>query len=267
MTLPPDVTASIHEIKELARPLATSAFWLSEVLKVSAIYLVAYLSAQLVIRRNVRVNYTRKINHFGIFFVPMLLALLFDYERNAVTSLTSGLIFLVALAPFLAPVRRRLKIFATMFRSLDRPEDRPHTLVWLTTQVVAGYLVIFPMLLILDTFGKPFLIMIPILINAIGDGLAEPVGVRFGRRRYQVRALFTNKRYTRSIEGSACVFASAVAATLLFAGSFTTAELIWGLVIIPVVSTLAEAWSPHTWDTPFIFLAGGASVLVVLAVF
>jgi hypothetical protein len=40
---------------------------------------------------------------------------------------------------FIKPVRKRLALAGTMFLSYDRPEDRPHTMFWLTTQLLAGY--------------------------------------------------------------------------------------------------------------------------------
>ena len=35
--------------------------------------------------------------------------------------------------------------------------------------------------------------------------------------------------------------------------------------IVPALTTLAEAVAPHTWDTPYMFLAGTASLLAVTA--
>ncbi len=84
--------------------------------------------------------------------------------------------------------------------------------MWLTTQIVAGYLVVMPMLLYLAQAGQSELMFIPMLITGIGDTLAEPVGVRFGAHRYAVRALFTHRMYTRSLEGSACILVTGLLA-------------------------------------------------------
>jgi len=107
------------------------------------------------------------------------------------------------------------------------------------------------------------LLLIPILINGLGDGLAEPIGVRFGKHHYQTRALFSQRTYTRSLEGSACVFISAVLAILLFADQFSQLQLVIALTIIPPIMTLTEAISPHTWDSPFLYLIGGLLVIGV----
>ena len=106
-------------------------------------------------------------------------------------------------------------------------------------------------------------VLIPILINGIGDGLAEPVGVRFGRHTYRVYALFSKRQYHRTLEGSACVFLSSLVIIAFHHDAFTLWQWIAALVLVPVCMTLAEAFSPHTWDTPFLFLTGYLAVFAV----
>ena len=43
-------------------------------------------------------------------------------------------------------------------------------------------------------------------VCVVGDGLAEPIGKLYGKHKYETIALFTNQKFTRSYEGSACVF-------------------------------------------------------------
>jgi phytol kinase len=218
-----------------------SAFWLNELARTAVLFLTAYGLGVWVKRTGIRVNYTRKIMHFVILLFPMALAAVFPYEASLFTVVASGLVFIASLGLFTRPLRERSSIVATAFGSFDRPEDRPFTLLWLSTQLLATYAVLVVMLLWLGRYEKATLIYITVLVAGIGDGLAEPVGVRFGRHTYSTRALFTDRRYTRSLEGSACV-----------------------LAIIPLAMTLAEAWSPHTWDGPFLYLAGGASTVATL---
>ena len=106
-------------------------------------------------RWKVRVNYTRKI-----FF--LLLALTATYltldlgESAPALKLLAGVIFLVFLLSLTEPCRRRSKLLRVAFSALDRPEDRPHTLLWLSTQTVATYLVAFGLALapeLLDAVG------------------------------------------------------------------------------------------------------------------
>lgn len=265
--LAPAATGVAELLEAVAREagsLAAPGFWVGEGVKFTLLYLVAYLAGLLVVHKGVRVNYTRKINHFALFFLPIFLAGHFEYERTGATRLASALLFLLLLATYSRAVRERVPLFATMFRSFDRPEDRPFTLIWLSTQIVAGFLVLLPLLVTFARWGVPELIYIPILVNAVGDGLAEPVGVRYGRHTYRVRALFTEKQYTRSLEGSACVFLTCVVVICLFRESFTPAQFWTALAAVPILMTLAEARSPHTWDTPILFVVGGLSLLGIV---
>jgi len=103
-----------------------------------------------------------------------------------------GSIFtLLSLLIFINPIRQRVSILATMFLYFDRPEDRPHKLLWLTTQFMASYVVLDIVVFYLANYNAVELLYIPILINGIGEGLAALVGIRFGKHHYQTRALFS----------------------------------------------------------------------------
>ena len=241
-----------------------SAWIVNEVLRVAALYATAWLLGRWVLARGARVNYTRKILHFVLFFVPLALADWIPYPASIATVVGSGLVFVACIASFALPLRSRSDFLSTAYASIDRPEDRPHTLVWITTQALATYAVLVAVVVWLDRYDQRPLVYITVLVAAIGDGLAEPVGVRFGRHRYRVRALFSDRTYTRSLEGSACVAASGVLAVHVLRGHFTVPEYALAMLLIPVAMTLAEALSPHTWDGPFLYATGGASTVAVL---
>ena len=225
--------------------------------------LVAYASGCLVYYKGVKVNYTRKINHFALFFVPMFLNNFLPAETSIVSIILGIFITLGSLVIYIKPVRNKSKIIERMFLSFDRPEDRPNTLLWLSTQITVGYLIIIPAIIYFISIGYGDLILIPILVNGIGDGLAEPVGIRFGRLKYKTYALFSKIKYERTVEGSACVFFTSLIVIIFFHSSFTSSEFFSALVIFPLVMTLAEAFAPHTWDTPFLFLFGFFSIYIV----
>ena len=239
-------------------------FWLNELLKAIVLYGSTYFLGLWVIKRGIRVNYTRKVFHFILFFFPLFLADHLPFQASVTTTLLSGLIFLLCIGTFVQPLRAKSTFLFTAYAAIDRPEDRPFTLLWVSTQVVATYLVIILMVLWLAEYGKQSLIYIAVLVAGIGDGLAEPVGVRFGKRKYRVRALFTDRSYTRSLEGSACVFLSAILAIFILRPQLTETQLLLALGIVPITMTLAEAFSPHTWDAPFLYLVGGVSLIGVL---
>jgi phytol kinase len=241
-------------------------FLINVAVKAFSLYLVQYVTGLLVEHRGIRVNYTRKINHFALFMIPTYLDRVFAYQETFGLFILGVLLAVLSLAVYVRPLRERYAFIGTMFRSFDRPEDRPYTLLWLSTQIVAGFLVIVPMVILFEHFGLLDLILIPIIINGIGDGLAEPVGVRFGRHTYKVRALFTRKKYVRSLEGSACVFLATIVAITAYHPSFTPLQYVVALAFLPALMTLAEAFSPHTWDTPFLFLAGYLALLGIKAI-
>jgi dolichol kinase len=240
-----------------------AVFLLNQTIKGVLLYLIQYGNGLLVRHRGVKVNYTRKINHFALFFIPMYLDRVFAYENSLGLFVLGSLLVIVTLAIYVKPVRDRVPFIATMFLSFDRPEDRPRTLLWLSTQITTGFLVIIPMIVLFTHQGLLDLVLIPVLINGIGDGLAEPVGVRFGRHKYEVYALFTDKKYVRSLEGSACVFIASLLIVAFHFVYFTQPQFIVALIALPFLMTLAEALAPHTWDTPFLFFVGYSSLFLI----
>ena len=55
-------------------------------------------------------------------------------------SVLGGLVFLASIFIMAEPVRARAPFLQTVFAAFDRPEDRPHTIRWLWTQILASYL-------------------------------------------------------------------------------------------------------------------------------
>ncbi|MBI3866474.1 MAG: hypothetical protein HY290_31725 [Planctomycetia bacterium] len=238
-----------------------STFWMAESLKIACLALIAWVCGLSVRHRNFKVNYTRKVNFFALYLIPLLVDHVFPYEPTAVESALRAVFFMAFLVFMTAPIRERVPPAATMFLSYDRPEDRPYTMLWLTTQLIAGYAILIPMTWVFRRMELSELIFIPVLVHGIGDGLAEPVGVRFGRHKYAARALFSDRRYTRSLEGSACVLVAGIVAVIAFNSSFTTVQFVVALLTVPLLMTLAEAYSPHTWDTPLMLLSGSLALL------
>lgn len=238
----------------------------------SGIYLsIMYLTGLLVVKKGVKVNYTRKINHFALLVIPFLLDMIMRPPESLKTDganyllqaigLLSGLLFFLL---FIEPVRKRVGFLRTAFASLDRPEDRPYTLLWMVTQTTANFLVAIPIGIYLDTIGKQSLIFILFIINGIGDGLAEPIGIRFGKHKYTTRALFTQRKFVRSIEGSAVVFIISLLAVTVSYSLFTPIQFVFTIIILPIAMTLAEAFAPHSWDNPFLFGIGSIILFLIL---
>ncbi|TWT64610.1 hypothetical protein [Allorhodopirellula solitaria] len=225
-----------------------------------------YVTGWCVLRYQVRVNYTRKINHFLLMLIPFVLAWWFPYTPSLATTVTSLVGFVVMTGVFAKPIRDRVPLVATAFAAVDRPEDRPHTLAWILSQAVGAYLVIIVVFSMLRWFDAAELVAIPLLVNGIGDGLAEPIGVRFGRHRYHVPSLAPGRCYTRSYEGSACVWLTSMIVVLGLLPILSWPVFIGLIISIPPVMTLTEAFSPHSWDAPFMYAIGGACIGFVLLI-
>lgn len=247
-------------------------FTIAQVIKFALYFAIWYLSGLLVTKKGVKVNYTRKINHFSLLFIPFILDFILKGTNTSGgnESLEEGILYsalglglgLLYLLLFLKPIRSRIKILDVAFKSIDRPEDRPHTLLWITTQSAASFLVMIPFTTYLMMIDRMELVFIVMLINGFGDGLAEPIGIRFGKHKYKTYALFTKKKYERSLEGSACVFIVSIIVILVHFTSFSSIQFIVAVITMPILMTLAEAFAPHSWDNPF--LAGVGEVLIVL---
>ena len=231
-------------------------YFINQSTNVIVLITTQFVNGLLVIHKNVKVNYTRKINHFMLFFVPIYLNRGYAHEQAFELYALGAILAVAKFIFYIKPIRDRVYFIRVMFHSFDRPEDRPYTLLWIVTQTAAGYIILLPASIIFAQYDLFHLVVIPILIYGIGDGLAEPVGVRFGRHKYQTFALFSRRTYIRTLEGSAMVFITGLVVVAAFYNYFSTLQFIVAMAVIPLLLTLVEAFSPHTWDSPTMFFAG-----------
>lgn len=217
-----------------------------------------------------KVNYTRKIQHFAAYMIPLVLkvpescgaactGVLADFWSEWATLL--GFLVLIK------PIRESTTVFMLQFNSLDRPEDRPYTLKWIVLgNILPGMCLIILFRSIYAATGHPVdLVFIFVYITGVGDGLAEPVGIWLGKHKYKTRSCFSPRRYTRSWEGSVCVFLSGLIFPLCQPSSFESRLGMWlCAVILAPCMAWAEAVSPHTMDTPCLMGAGGLLIFLVV---
>eukprot|EP01064_Diplonema_japonicum_P029558 TRINITY_DN4818_c0_g1_i1.p1 TRINITY_DN4818_c0_g1~~TRINITY_DN4818_c0_g1_i1.p1 ORF type:complete len:415 (+),score=54.65 TRINITY_DN4818_c0_g1_i1:39-1247(+) len=238
-------------------------FWINQLSKYSVISLVQFIAGIAADKYKVKVSYTRKIVHVFYFVWPQLLdKVLLGFERTIYSELWNVMIIMLVLIALIEPIRERLRICQLMFAAVDRPEDRPLTLFWSVSQLIASLTVIASAAVLFSHIDKSDWIFIPLLVLTIGDGLAEPIGVTFSTpaTTFKVKGLCVDRHYTRSLQGSGWVWAFACISVAIFYHSFTTAQFVLTIFVLPIFETLIEAYSPHTWDNPLILL-GGYSVL------
>ena len=241
-------------------------YWLSRILFYVLVFAITCTCGRFVELGRIKVNYTRKVEHFALFLIPPALYTFLPFEKSFSTVIVDMMLMVGFCMIHIKWIRNASALIDLSFKCVDRPEDRPHTLFWMTSQIFVGYLAIFVVVVAMAMLElNTDLIHIPLLITAIGDGLAEPVGVKFGRHKYRVRGFLMagQRQYTRSYEGSAVVFSVGLIVCLCFAPFFTFWQLIAAVALVPLIMTLAEAVSPHTWDMPLLILAGGAVLVGV----
>jgi phytol kinase len=209
----------------------------------------------------VNVAITRKTGHIlAVFLLPMLMTPTSIAPDELYHSWYLAATW-YALSSFIIPYGIMLKIFRDRFKPLyychrcyDRPEDRPYTLFWLLSQMLAISLIFLPMTQYFISKDLWSLYLIAAFANGLGDGLAEPIGKIFGKKKYKVRAVFTKRVYERSYVGSACVAFFTAVGIFTNYNILSAGELITLLAILPAAMTLIEAKSPHTWDNFFLLI-------------
>jgi len=216
----------------------------------------------LVLRWKVKINYVRKLGlrpwkKMIAFVVPLLItkgsSVVTDW---VVLFAVQSLVGLLTESYFF---RYRIRMFAYAYVSWDRIEDRPYSMRYDQIEDLLRFAIYLPFMLL---FGKAsVIVLIPNLVNQFGDGLAEPVGIRFGKHRYRARALWYNGKFwsgnfVRTVEGSAAVFVVTLVILLFYGSFFTPTQYLITLLLLPPLMTVAEAISPHTGDGPLIALCG-----------
>jgi dolichol kinase len=145
--------------------------------------------------------------------------------------------------------------FQWAFAANTRPSDAPHEALffWSSWLMSMGALWLADLV-----FMDIRITRTAALLVGLGDGLAEPIGMRWGTHRYSVKWWGLMRPAVRSVEGSLAV---AVISFLVVVGCYWTAApgvLVVGALLIACVLTLVEAGSPHGWDNFTIPVAAAA---------
>lgn len=237
-------------------------FWINQSVKYAVIMIVQIIVSYGV-TCGMKVNYSRKVMHVLYFVWPQILdTVILAFEKNVLTELWNIMVVYLCLIVLLDPIRKRSNFLEFLFKSVDRPEDRPYTNFWFISQLTISIVIISCAAVFFQYIEKDNLLYIPLLILVLGDGLAEPVGIRFGKHTYNVKGLFVSNTYVRSLEGSSCVWISAIASTLIYYNDIEKSGIVFTLVLLPPLVTFAEAYSPHTWDNPIILITGYITMII-----
>lgn len=195
------------------------------------------LAGRLKLRCGWRTGYSRKVFHFLVFTTAALLQTLVHTRALCLFgAMTSLAIFYACLRGGGHP----------LYEAIAREKDAPRRTYFILAPYAATLLGglasgIF--------FGHAA--VVGYLVTGFGDAAGEPAGTRWGRHPYRVPSM-RGVPATRTLEGSAAVFAISLLAVVL-AASLEPAlpfdnRLIGLAPAIAAAAALAEAVSPHGWD-------------------
>ena len=194
-------------------------------------------------RKGLHDGYTRKIFHF-IGFVSIAVFLRYAPFDATIMFIIVGIIYVgiacISGTGFL------------WFDGIRRKSDSPNEILYVILPMASA---ILGLGLSWAVFGHPF-VETGMLCVAIGDAVAEPIGVRFGKHKYKVYSL-TGYPTERSLEGSLSVLLSC-AAIIFFAINNLILALLLGMII-----SLIEAISPRGSDN-FTVLIGTSMGLAMI---
>ena len=190
----------------------------------------------------VRDGYTRKIFHF-LGFASIAVFLRYAPPSAAATFIVLGIIY-VGIACFSGSG-------FVWYDGIRRRSDAPNETLYVIMPMVST---VIGLAACWALFGHPA-VEIGMLCVAIGDALAEPIGVRFGKHKYKVFSLI-GKPSERSIEGSLVVMLSCSA--LIFA--FTRSPVL--SLALGTVVAIVEAFSPRGTDNFTVFLTASAGIII-----
>ncbi len=193
-------------------------------------------------KKGMQDGYTRKIFHF-VGFISIVAFLKYAPFPIAIIFIVIGTIY-VGIACFSG------KKFL-WYEGIKRKSDSPNELLYV---VLPMFSVIFGLGFGLILFERS-LVQMGMLCVAIGDAIAEPLGVRFGKHKYKVYSL-TGRPSERSLEGSLAVLFSC-AAIIFITTNNPILSLITGLIL-----AFIEAISPRGTDN-FTVLFVAAMALTV----
>ncbi|WP_018651334.1 hypothetical protein [Actinobacillus capsulatus] len=141
-------------------------------------------------KKGVASSYTRKINHFGLSLVSIIAFSnipLEDTTKNAI--LSSILILFVYMLSSISKYRWISAIMESNVRERDMPNGKFFVFLPLITGQIALYISLI--------YLNPVFAKIAFCSMGFSDGLAEPIGVRFGKHKYTVRDFLWKKGNTK----------------------------------------------------------------------
>jgi phytol kinase len=216
-----------------------------------SIFSFLYLSGFLKTNSYIKTNYTRKLFHILVFTLAGILGLFFGHQGVMFYGGLTGIIIIAVIY---------LGAGNILYEGIAREQDRPHRSFYIgipfLSTALGGLFNSF-------VFGQ--FAIVGYLVAGWGDAVGEPVGVRFGKHKYNVPTL-QKVKCQRSLEGSFAVMIMSTLAVLIglwLIGIYSIFSIITAAIITGIITTIIEAISPHGLDN-FSTQVGAAGIVFVI---
>lgn len=195
-----------------------------------------FLSGILKIRYEIKTNYTRKLFHILVFTLAGVFGFFYNHTAVMFYGGITGLIVIFTIIKGDGFV---------LYEGIAREQDIPHRSFYIGIPFISTA---FGGLFNSYLFGQ--FAIVGYFVAGWGDAVGEPIGIRFGKHKYNVPSL-RNVRCQRSVEGSiaiAIMSSIAIFIALFFIGGIELFVLIPLSIIIGSITAIIEALSPHGID-------------------
>lgn len=234
------------------------------VLYVFTFYFVGSFLGKLKQKLNLKIHLTRKLFCTMIFISGFILPQIistqnFPHYFPLLSSVTT--IFLIlSLSP-------KLRLFfppsTLTFEAINRFGEENETLKRLWTETLFISILVFIAGYIFSPFLQIYLFY-PALVSGLSDSAAEIIGGYWGKKKYKTLKLWGDETYYRTVEGSVAFFIVSVLISGLISFYVPHDEsVVLTLTLLPILLTLTEAYAPHSWDNPFIFLTSYLTIAII----
>jgi phytol kinase len=228
-------------------PPAATSLWLAPALALLTLS-TGLLAGWLKLRKGFRTGDTRKVFHFVVFTTAALLRLAIGIEA---VNLLGGIVALQVGAALLQGAG------GVLYEGLAREEDSPRR----SLHIVLPFLATAAGGVASAVLFGPFA-AVGFAVAGWGDAAGEPIGSRFGKRRYRVPGI-GGVRAMRSVEGSLAVLAASWAAAAIALAWLGRGETPLALaakaLLVALAATAIEAATHHGLDNLTVQLGASAA--------
>lgn len=210
--------------------------------------------AWLLRQRGLRDGFSRKLNHFILSALSGVCLFGLPDESFVPTAVAASVLVLLV---YVWSAHSSYEFVSRVIRSNVRDRDGEKGNFFVFLPLLTGQIATYSALALVS----PLYAKVAFCAMGLGDGLAEPVGLRFGKRRYSVYDPVWRVQNTKSIEGSSAVFSVSLISCLValwFGGSAHGWELILVSLAFSALMTVVEALSPRGLDNMLIVGCGAA---------